>query len=335
MQTSRAIVFPEPGAVIVGDVGLPPMTPADVLIEVEHTAISPGTERWCLTDRLTIPGQPHLAFPHVPGYQAAGVVRAVGDGVADLAPGDRVFSRNCREPEGWYGSWWGGHVGWHVADHRHVIRLPDQVSTAEAASLLLAQVGYNGASKPRVSSGDVAVVIGAGLVGQYAAQMLRHRGAHVLIADLVQSRLDTALRYSADEAFNASEGDLVAFVRERYPGGVDIALETASTNGTMRLAIELLRYGGQLVLNGFYPAPDESRMDWHWFRTKELVVYFPNSRNRMRLEATLALMAANALDVSVLITHTFPVARAPEAYALLLGSATESLGILLDWQSAR
>jgi 2-desacetyl-2-hydroxyethyl bacteriochlorophyllide A dehydrogenase len=307
----------------------------DVLIEVAHTAISPGTERWCLVDRLTIPGQPHLAFPHVPGYQAAGVVRAVGYDVTDLAPSDRVFSRNCRQPEGWPGSWWGGHVGWHVADHRHVIRLPDQVSTAEAASLLLAQVGYNGASKPRVSSGDVAVVIGAGLVGQYAAQVLRHRGAHVLIADLVQSRLAIAWDHSADEVFNAAEGDLGTFIRERYPDGVDIALETASTNRTMRLAIEVLRYGGQLVLNGFYPAPDESLMDWHWFRTKELVVYFPNSRNRTRLETTLALMAAGALDVGALVTHTFSVARAPEAYALLLGSATESLGILLDWQSDR
>jgi 2-desacetyl-2-hydroxyethyl bacteriochlorophyllide A dehydrogenase len=333
MQTSRAVVFPEPRRVVVEEVDLPPMGPMDVLIEVAHTAISPGTERWCLTDRLTIPGQPHLTFPHVPGYQAAGVVRAVGEAVADLAPGDRVFSRNCREAEGWSGSWWGGHVGWHVADHRAVIRLPDRVSTAEAASLLLAQVGYNGASKPRVSPGDVAVVIGAGLVGQYAAQVLRHRGAHVLIADLIQSRLDTALHYSADEVFNAAGGDLAAFVRERYPDGVDIALETASTNRTMRLAIDVLRYGGQLVLNGFYPAPDESQMDWHWFRTKELVVHFPNSRNRTRLEATLALMADGALDVGSLVTHTFPVVRAPEAYALLLEPAAEALGIVLDWQS--
>jgi threonine dehydrogenase-like Zn-dependent dehydrogenase len=53
-----------------------------------------------------------------------------------------------------------------------------------------------------------------------------------------------------------------------------VAVETASTGATIRQAIELLRYGGQLVLNGFDPSPD-SRLDWHWLRTKELTVHCP------------------------------------------------------------
>ena len=189
IRKTHAVVFAEPSRTIIAEVGLPRVQPSDVLVEIEHTSISIGTERWCLTDRLTVPGQSHLAFPHVPGYQAAGIVREVGPKVEGIQPGDRVFSRNCREPDCWTGSWWGGHVRFHVADHQAVIKLPRAVSTHEASSLLLAQVGFNGATKPQVSAGDVAVVIGAGLVGQYAAQVLRYRGAHVIITDLLASRL--------------------------------------------------------------------------------------------------------------------------------------------------
>ena len=141
-----------------------------------------------LTGRMKLPGEPPLAFPHVPGYQAAGIVREVGPEVENIKPGDRVFSRNCRKPDNWPGSWWGGHVRFHVADYQTVIKLPGAVSTYEASSLLLAQVGFNGATKPRVSPGDVAVVIGEGLVGQYAAQVLRYRGVHVIISGLLDRK---------------------------------------------------------------------------------------------------------------------------------------------------
>ena len=145
---TRAIVFPQPGRAVVDELSIPEMQGDDVLIEVEYTAVSPGTERWCLTGTLTIPGEAPLAFPHVPGYQAAGIVRDVGRGVKDLKPGNRVFSRNCRSPEDFKGSWWGGHVGLHVAARAAVIPLPDSVSTREASGLLLAQVLKHQRARP-------------------------------------------------------------------------------------------------------------------------------------------------------------------------------------------
>jgi len=254
MRKTEAVVFPEPGRIIIDEVELPDPGPTDVLVEIEYTSISIGTERWCLTGRMKLPGEPPLAFPHLPGYQAAGVVREIGHKVENIKPGDRVFSRNCRKPANWPGSWWGGQVRFHVADYQTVIKLPGAVSTYEASSLLLAQVGFNGATKPRVSPGDVAVVIGEGLVGQYAAQVLCYRGAHVIISGLLEPRLEKAAQYSADEVFNDTGKDFPSFIRNKYPGGVAIALETASSSKTIRMAIGLLKYGGQLILNGFYPA---------------------------------------------------------------------------------
>jgi 3-hydroxyethyl bacteriochlorophyllide a dehydrogenase len=328
---TRAIIFPERGRAIIDDVPLPDMGVDDVLVEIDYTAVSPGTERWCLTGSLTIPGELPLAFPHVPGYQAAGVVREVGRDVKDLKPGDRAFSRNCRSPEGFKGSWWGGHVGMHVAAGSAVIALPDSVSTREASGLLLAQVGYNGASKPPVRAEDTAVVIGEGLVGQYAAQVLRHRGAHVIVSGLVPDRLAAAALHSADEVFDASQGDLAAFVRERFPKGVAVAVDTASSTLTVRLCADLLACGGHLVMNGFYPA-SQSAVDWHWLRGKELTLHCPNSRTRARLEATLALIAAGVMKVEELVTHELALSEAPRAYEMLLDPAAASLGMVIRWK---
>ena len=329
-QKAKAVIFPEPGRAVVGEVPLPPMEDGDVLIEVAFSAVSVGTERWCLTGKLVVPGESPMAYPHLPGYQAAGIVREAGGAVTGLKPGDRVFSRNCRPPRDWKGSWWGGHVGWHVAHQSTVIRLPDAVSTRAASSLLLAQVGYNGAMKPPVAPGDTAVVIGEGLVGQYAAQVLRHRGARVILSGLFADRLALAREHSADEVFDASRGDFAAFLRERFPKGVAIAVDTASSAETVRLAADVLRYGGHLVMNGYYPPP-ESLVDWHWLRTKELTLHCPNSRTRERLESTLGLIAQGVIKVEELVTDEFPLAGAPKAYAMLLDPRAHFLGMIIRW----
>jgi bacteriochlorophyllide a dehydrogenase len=333
-MTAQAIVFEEARRAEVRTVGIPALGDGDVLLEVQFSSLSPGTERWCLVGGLVVPGEASPAFPHLPGYQAAGVVREVGRSVTSLAPGDRAFSRNCAPLPGWSGSWWGGHVGLHVAPEEAVIKVPDQVSTADASGLLLAQVGYNGASKPPVKAGDTAVVIGEGLVGLYAAQVLRHRGARVIVSGLQGFRLDIARRFAADEVFDAGRGDLAAAVRERFPKGVDIVVETASSAATVRLGASILRNGGHLVMNGFYP-PAESLVDWHWLRGKELTVHCPNSRTRERLESTLALVASGDLRVGSLVTHEMRLAEAPKAYAMLLDPAAEFLGVTIRWPAGR
>jgi 3-hydroxyethyl bacteriochlorophyllide a dehydrogenase len=328
---SRAVVFPEARRAEIREVEIPEPGEEQVLVEIEASAVSPGTERWCLSDRMVVPGQPRLAFPHVPGYQAAGTVVEVGVKVRSLRPGDRVFSRNCTTPPAWAGSWWGGHVGHHVTEEAGVIPLPASVSIRVASGLLLAQVGYNGASKPELSPGDPAVVIGDGLVGQYAGQVLRHRGARVTMSGLSPFRLELARLYSADEVFDASQGGFESFLRQRYPEGVRVAIETASSAATVRQAAGLLAYGGQLVLNGYYPPP-ESLIDWHWLRTRELTVYCPNSRTRERLEKTLGLISRGVLEVEKLVTHELPIEEAPQVYERLLGDEADYLGIVFRWR---
>ena len=330
-RTSEAFVFTEPNRVEIQEIPLPALGPEDALVRVEYSSLSTGTERWCLMGVLCEPGEPLMTFfPHIPGYQAAGIVEEVGEKVTSVAPGDRVFSSGTRVADSWPGSCWGGHSRLHLVAQSSLHKLPDSVSTHEASSLVLAQVGYNGATRPWLHEGETVLVIGDGLVGQYAAQVFRHRGAHVILSGHHPFRLDIARRYGADEVVNSREVDLAALIMERFPRGLPVVAETASKTETVRLAINLLQSNGQLVLLGYYPE-GECLINIHWISAFETTVHCPCAWTRERMERTLELIAQGPLQVEELVTHTFPYTEAPAAYQMILDKSQDFLGIVFKW----
>ena len=331
---ARGVIFPEIGRAVVEEVEIPDPGHKDILVKIHSSGISVGTERWMLKGKLGIPGEIIFGFPHAAGYQAAGTVAAVGTDVTGFSEGDRVFSRACKQPNSWKGSWFGGHLEYHVIDPaRDVIPMPDTVDFVSASNLLLAQVGYNGASKPVVKPGDTAVVIGDGLVGQFASQALRTRGVRTVLSGLSPYKLDYARRYSADEVYDNRNFDFQEWFADRYPGGADIVVETASTGKTIREAAELAKKHGQVVLNGFYPE-GESCIDWHWIRRKELTLFCADSRTNERLAAAMALISEGKMKVKELVTEVLESEEVPEVYSRIYraeGSAADFMGMVIHW----
>ncbi len=326
--STAAVVFPAANEVELREVPLSPLDPGDVLVEVEHTTVSAGTELHCLHGTIRL-GTGTVRFPFTPGYQAAGRVRAVGDEVTGFAVGDRVFSARCKQPADWDGGWWAGHCAWHVAAAADVIPVPAGVGTRSASALLLAQVGYNGGVRPPVTAGDAALVIGDGLVGQWAAQVLRHRGARVLLAGHRRRRLEIAAEHSADEVIDTHAEDLGEAVRSRVREGLRIAAETTGKTDLIRAAAELLVRDGHLVVLGYYP-PGVCEVDIHWLRAGETTTHFPNGQRRDRMERTLALIEQGVVKVDELVTHRFAPADAAAAYRMLQQDA-DTLGVTIDW----
>lgn len=149
---AEAVVFSANGRAAVGAVELPPLAADDTLIETRVSGVSAGTEGWVLTDRFRWGGP--VPYPLVPGYQKAGVVRAIGAQVEGLVPGDRAFMTTSRL-SGTEQPYWGGHVSLGQQQQREVLLLPPEVGDREAANLVVAQVGYNAASRPRLAGGGV------------------------------------------------------------------------------------------------------------------------------------------------------------------------------------
>jgi predicted dehydrogenase/threonine dehydrogenase-like Zn-dependent dehydrogenase len=272
------------------------------------------------------------------GYSSAGVVLACGAGVREFRPGDRVASN-------------GPHAG-VVCVPRHLCALvPDGVPFDRAAFTVVGAVALQGVRLARLGLGDVAFVIGLGLVGQLTVALLRANGCRVLGTDPDAGRCGLAGRLGAERA---EPGLGAAEVLAASRGlGADAVLVTASTksNGPVELAAEAVRARGRVVAVGAVGLNLPRRP--FYFKEAELVVscsygpgrYDPEYEERghdypaahvrwteqRNMQAVLDLLGAGRLDLAPLITHRFPIAEAEAAYLLIDTGGEPYLGIVLEY----
>ena len=263
-------------------------------------------------------------------------MRATGARVTGVAPGNRVFMPRGKVT-GDVHAHWGGHIALGQDVQDDVLIIPDGVGDLDAANLVVAQVGYNAASRPRLVGGETAAVFYDGMIGQMAAQALRARGAHVIICGRRAIRLDLALRYSADAVVNLREQDARAALHALAPDGVDVVVDTTN-DPDMPLYLDVLRErDGQIVLSGsYYTNYAEGRgltVDTDALQKREIALLTNQGWTRARLQATLDLMAQGRMRVTPLITHQVSYREAPEAWQLIDNRDPGVLGVAFHWKT--
>ena len=125
------------------------------------------------------------------GYSASGIVIGVGSGVRDVKVGERVA---C--------------AGAQCAHHAEVInvprnllvKIPDGVTFEEASTVTLGSIAMQGVRRAHTTLGECFVVIGLGVIGQMAVQMLKASGCKVIVSDLDSARIAMAMEHGADYA---------------------------------------------------------------------------------------------------------------------------------------
>ena len=212
--------------------------------------------------------------PIVMGHEAAGMVASVGAKVAGYKPGDRVTFDStvyCGECEFCRR----GEV--NLCDNRQVIgvscgdyrrhgafaeyvgvparilyNLPDHFEFSEAAMLEAVSVALHAVRVSGAGPEDVALVIGAGMIGLLILQAARAAGCgRVLIADVDATRLELARQLGADETIRVSSANLVPEIMTLTGGhGVDVSYEAVGRNATVGAAINATRKGGTVTLVG-------------------------------------------------------------------------------------
>ncbi len=329
---ARAVVFTAPNTVAIQEVTCPDPGPGDVVVRITHSWISNGTEGSYLRGERSDGDTPFAEgdpspFPVIAGYQKIGVVEWAGAAVHDLEIGETVFA-TIGMVEGMHHDY-AGHVSPSVCPRSEVFKLPEGVEPLAVTPLVLAQVGYNGGMRPPVESGDVAVVVGDGMVGQWTAQTLSQRGAEVVLVGRHADRLARFATESDGLTINARDEGWVASVRDRYPKGVHVGVDTVGSLEVMGDLQAVARRFGHLVSAGFY-GPDD-RLALQPPRYKELSIHLVSGWTRARLDATLGAVASGMLDTLSLLTHRFPVEQAAEAWALIESKREPVLGVVLDW----
>lgn len=287
-----------------------------------------------------------LDQPGALGYSSAGTVIAVGEGVADINPGDRVACAGAGHAV---------HAEFACVPRLLMARIPSEAVTFdEAAFTTVGSVALHGMRIAEAKLGDVVAVIGLGLLGQLTAQILKAAGCSVLGMDISGERAELALRLGAD-AVSATSADFESLCLQYSSArGVDAVLLTAQTtsNEPVNLAGAIARHRAIVVAVGevamdiprrtFYEKELDFRISRSYgpgrydaaYEQKGIdypigYVRWTETRN---MEAFLKLVADRKLDLRPLITHRFPVTRATSAYELITGKMHEpSLGVLITY----
>lgn len=329
---ANAVVFTAPNTVEYRPVTCPDPGPREVVVRVTHSWISNGTEGSFLRgeriagDTPYRPGDP-WPFPIIAGYQKIGVVEWIGAEVSDLQVGETVFAA-LGQVEGMF-SPWGGQVSPSVCPREQIWKLPPAVDPLAFAGLVLTQVGYNCGVRSPIAIGEGAVVIGDGMVGQWAAQTLAWRGAAVILVGRHPDRLQKFRPGPLCHAVNERTEDWAAFVRQRFPQGVQVAVDTVGSTAVVEALMTVMRRYGHIVSAGFYGVNDQVALQP--LRNRELSLDLVSGWSKERMDATLHLIAAGHLQTLPLITHRLPVAQAAAAWQLIHSKAQSVLGVILEW----
>ena len=283
------------------------------------------------------------------GYSAVGDLVEVGAGLeGKFRVGQRVAIA---------GAGLANHAELNAVPENLCAPVPEDVNDEEACFGTLGAIAMNGMRLLEPQLGDVIAVIGAGLVGQLAAQFADLAGCRVIVLDYNAERLKLAEYAGAELTYNLGDGDPVAAIMDLSGGrgcdGVVIAAATDS-NEPFDTAGAIARDKGTISLVGV----TGTKFDYRAFMKKELSVvvsrsygpgrYDPDYEERhvkypvgfvrwtetRNLEECVRLMSRrrdHRLQIEQMITHKFPFADAERAYDMVTNNTEPHLGVILEY----
>jgi D-arabinose 1-dehydrogenase-like Zn-dependent alcohol dehydrogenase len=259
--TYRAIQVTKPGKLEIVERELLSPGPGKVRIRIDACGI-------CHSDSLTVENQwPGIAFPRVPGHEVAGVIDAVGDGVPDWKPGDRVGV-------GWHGGYCGhcdqcrrgnffacvtgqvtgitydgGYAEYMTAAAIAVARIPADIAPADAAPLMCAGLTtFNALRNSGARPGDVVAVLGLGGLGHLAVQYATKMGFRTVGIARGKDKEPFARQLGAAVYIDSQAQDPAADLQKL--GGAAVILATTTSGDAMSAVQGGLAINGTLILIG-------------------------------------------------------------------------------------
>jgi len=278
------------------------------------------------------------------GYSSAGRVAVVGPGVEGFAVDDRVA---CA------GAGYAGHAEMACVAANLCARIPRGIRFEQASFVALGGIALEAIRVAHVSFGETVAVIGLGLLGQIAVQLLYAAGCHVVGIDPDARKAAMAAEHGADAVASDYAAFAVACRNASRGHGMDAVLIFAATssNEPLEQAAEACRERGRIVAAGltglevprktFYEKELDFVVSRAWgpglydpaYAQKGIDYPFAYARwtAKRNMEEFLAQVARGSVRLDHLITHRFPFERALEAYDLILDDKEPYIGVVLTY----
>jgi threonine dehydrogenase-like Zn-dependent dehydrogenase len=279
-----------------------------------------------MTGAVTDPRWVH--YPVVPGHEWAGTVAAVGDDVESVRVGDRVVCEGfvtchrcprCRAGE----TQWcerieaigftrpGGYAELVAAPERVVHVLPEHVSFDAGVLVEPASVVLNGLQKASPRPGEAVGVIGVGTLGSLAIALLRlHSPARIVAYGVREEELELASRLGATSVVLAGDGTPA-------DAELDLVVETAGAPVAVRLATELCRPSGRVLLLGIAGEGRSLTLPSDLLVGKDMALIGSIAYPAAVWSRVVGLVADRVLDLDPIVTHRFPISEFEDAVRLM------------------
>ena len=307
-----AVVLKQPEQVELRRLALTPPTPDDVVVDIDWSGVSTGTERLLWSGRM--PPFPGMGYPLVPGYESVGRVVEAGP-ATELHPGQRVFVPGAKcfgEVRGLFGA----SASRLVVPAKRVVPL-DQHIGEQGILLALAATAYHAIAARGASAPDC--IVGHGVLGRLLARIsIAVRNDPPTVWEKNPARIAGAVDYGVLDPEHDARRD--------YKSVYDVSGDA----GLLDSLIGRIAPGGEIVLAGFY--------------SERLSIAFPpafmlEARIRVAAEwqpsdlvATRALIESGRLSLDGLITHHCDAKAAPDAYRVAFEDPA-CLKMVLNWSS--
>jgi threonine dehydrogenase-like Zn-dependent dehydrogenase len=343
------VTFTSPRAVTLEDYDEPPLGAGEVRLQTLFSGISAGTEltqyrgsnpyltkRWDPERRLFVEGAVSLEYPvRGVGYEEVGRVVELGPGAEGVDEGDVV-----------YGTW--GHRSSHVvqADWAAARRLPPDADPVTGVFSRIGAIALNSVLDADIHVGEWVAIFGQGVPGLIATQLATLNGGAVIAVDAIEPRLELARRTGAVETVDVSREDAGDAIKALTDGrGADVSIELSGVAAALHGAVRSTAYNSRVVASGFLQGGAAQLFlgeEFHHNRIEIVCSQIGGVSPRLdhrwdlrRLERTfMRLQAEGRVDLRPLISHTFPVADAAEAFELLDERPHEAVQVVLAFEDA-
>jgi len=342
MDKNYIVKFPEPKKIELACEEIPEIGDNEFLLKTITSQISMGTELTILMGDVDADStwKSNLKYPATPGYSNVSRVIKVGKNVDPALLGKR-FSCGAT------------HRMYHVAnisrfenENDTMIEVPENVSDDEAAFATLARVAMASIRAREVRPGSVALVFGAGIVGQMVARLAKVAGAvKVIVADVSDNRLSYVPKEPGFITVNSANVDIISYIEELTESRkADIVYETTGNAGLADMELRCVARRGALIITS--SPKSKSLIDLNYCNSKGITIIGAhnwaihtkklNDENRWNHhnegKYVLELMSHKNLHLEEMVTRHVSYKDAVSIYEQLMVERTGDLAIHFDWE---
>lgn len=322
----KAVKIIKPGQVATEEIPMPEVKENEALIKIKYCGI-------CGADVASFTGnQPFTTYPRIPGHEFSGEIVQIGENSKGLKAGDIVTANpyfNCGQcysckrgivnactDNRTMGVQRDGSFCEYIAMPVERIIPGKGLSAKELALIEPFSISCHALSRAEIRKGDNLLIMGAGPIGLFALIKAKSMGANVMIADLLDSRLNLALEYGVDKAVNIKNEGLGDCAEEFTKGNMfDVTVEACGQPETFLNCIDLAATGANVILIG--NGKRETTFLHSVLLKKELNVFGSRNAFTRDFEELIDLVAAGKADVLKMVSGVYPADEAEKAFNAL------------------